>query len=130
MLQSSNFIIVWKSSPEVNPNILIGSYPVRFHRRSHKPYSFCSLENDLGPIFSILVTLSTRTQASVPAETLSPCARLAQLATLTFERPQKFHSARRIMRPWTLLCGAALVKNFWSRATSTTGSHARKVLVA
>ena len=99
MLQSSNFIIVWKSSPEVNPNVLIGSYPVRFHGRIHKPYSFCSLKNDLGPIFSILVTLSTRTQASVPAETLSPCARLPQLATLTFERPQKFHSARRSMRP-------------------------------
>ena len=60
MLQSSNFIIVWKSSPVVNPNVLIGSYPVHFHGRIHKPYSFCSLKNEIGPIFSILVTFSTR----------------------------------------------------------------------
>ena len=99
MLQSSNFIILWKSSPEVNPNVLIGSYLARFHGRIHKPYSFCSLKNEIGPIFSILVTLSMRTQASVLAETLSPRARLGQLVTLTFECPQKFHSSRRIMRP-------------------------------
>ena len=91
MLQSSNFIIVWKSSPEVNPNVLIGSYPARFHGRIHKPYSFCSLKNDIGPIFPILVTLSLPTEASGPAETLSLRARLGQLATLTFECLKQFH---------------------------------------
>ena len=64
------------------------------------------------------------------AETLSPRAHLGQLATLTFECLKQFHWAWHSMRPWTFLCGAALARNSWSRATSTTGSHARKVLVA
>ena len=47
---------------------------------------------------------------------------------LTHECLPQFHWARRIMKPWTLLCGAPLEKNSLSRVTSITGSLARKVL--
>ena len=44
------------------------------------------------------VTPSQITQVSSVSKTLSPRVHLGQLVTLTFECPQRFHLARRIMR--------------------------------
>ena len=74
------------------------------------------------------VTPSQLIQASRLVQTLSPHGLHGQSAMLTQECPPQFHWARRIMKLWTLLCGAPLEKNSLSRVTSTTGSLARKVL--
>ena len=92
--------------------------------------AYCDQQTDGGGGLWSGVIPSQLIQGSRLARTLSLHYLHGQPAVLTHECPPQFHWARRIMKPWTLLCGAPLEKNSLSRVTSTTGSLARKVLEA